>query len=643
VHAIYATQFCCTAKSTSSCDSDLIWRIICFADIRFCQPFHRPATLTQKIATPRLAALRKALKKAGLDGCFVPRTDDFLGEYVPACGERLKWLTGFSGSSGTAVIGRTSAALIVDGRYTIQAAKETRGLTILQPDADALTGFLRASFAKGAVIGFDPWVTSVSEARRLDKLATRCGFTLQASRNNMVDAIWTDPPAPPANPVTMHATTLAGETVQRKLATIAKSLAATSCDATILTDAHSVAWLLNMRGSDIAHTPIALLRAIVHKNQTATLFVAATRCSADLLKAFGKQVKLSPPSDFAAELQRLGTRKMRVMLDPALCPEAIRVTLTKAKAQVTEATDPCALPRARKNPVEQRGARAAHLRDGAALANFLCWIDARAASGHISEKAAEDRLATFRAATGKLVDLSFGSISASGPNAALPHYHVVGNTGRMLKRGEIYLIDSGGQYRDGTTDVTRTVIIGEPTSAMKMHYTLVLKGMIAVSVARFPVGTTGVQIDVMARQALWQCGFDFDHGTGHGVGSFLSVHEGPARISKAGHVALEPGMILSNEPGYYLKGKYGIRIENLLLVQPPRKTGGGDRPMLSFETLTFAPIDKRLIDELLLTRSELQWLDQYHAEVLRKLGSRVNTETVSWLEAVCSPFKHRAS
>jgi Xaa-Pro aminopeptidase len=353
-------------------------------------------------------------------------------------------------------------------------------------------------------------------------------------------------------------------------------------------------------------------------------------------------VKLLHPDQFEASLAQLAKTKQKAMIDPALCPEAIRVMLYNAKVETVEDHDPCLLPRARKNSVEQNGARRAHLRDGAALANYLAWLDVAAASGGITEIAAQNKLEGFRRETGKLQDLSFGSISASGPNAALPHYHAVGKTGRRLRMNEIYLIDSGGQYRDGTTDVTRTVINGEATLEMKRHNTLVLKGMIAVSIARFPAGTTGVQLDAMARAALWQNGCDYDHGTGHGVGSFLSVHEGPARISKAGTVALEPGMILSNEPGYYLKGKYGIRIENLLRVKPSAKPKGGDRAMLSFETLTFAPIDKRLIDEELLTKTEIHWLDEYHAEVLRKIGSLVNEDVRPWLEASCAPLTRRS-
>ena len=591
----------------------------------------------------RLKALRSLMQKHRLDGLFIPRTDEFQGEYVPAAAERLLWLTGFSGSWGTAVIGLKQAALIVDGRYTVQAATEAKGLPIdlLPPDLGRLEAFL-SNFKRGGKLGFDPWVTSVAEVRRLSKMADKAGLKLLPTSVNLVDAIWDDRPPRPKAVIYHHPEKISGQATSKKLAQLAEAIKAKGCDCVVLTDPHSVAGVLNIRGSDISHTPIALLRSLVFKDGTARLFIEEDRCPTIVMADFGSVVKLEHPDRFEAALGQLGKKKQTTMIDPALCPEAIRVVLQKAKVEIVEDQDPCVLPRARKNGVEQNGARRAQVRDGAALANYLAWLDAAAPSEEITEIAAQNKLEGFRRATGKLQDLSFGSISASGPNAALPHYHAVGKTGRTLRLNEIYLIDSGGQYRDGTTDVTRTVIIGEATEDMKRHNTLVLKGMIAVSMARFPVGTTGVQLDAMARAALWQHGFDFDHGTGHGVGSFLSVHEGPARISKAGTVALEPGMILSNEPGYYLKGKYGIRIENLLLVKPAVKPKGGDRAMLSFETLTFAPIDKRLIDEELLTKAEIHWLDLYHAEVLRKIGSLVDEDVKPWLEAACAPLTRRS-
>lgn len=595
------------------------------------------------IQAKRLSALRRVMRSHKIDCLVVPRNDEYLGEYVPAAAERLAWLIGFSGSWGTALVGLNRAALIVDGRYTVQAARETKALSIelLTPDFEKHVAFL-SGFKRGQTLAFDAWTTSIAETRRLQKLADTAGLKLRPTQSHLVDLAWTDRPALPSSPIYNHPLEYAGLSSDQKLAILADALKRQTCDCTVLTDPHSVAWALNIRGSDVSHTPIALLRALVFKDGTARLFIDKRRCPDAVLKTLGTHVGLESPDRFESSLSQLGRKKQTALLDPNLCPEAIRKMLIRSKVKIVEGQDLCLLPRARKNRVEQNGARRAHVRDGAALSNYLHWLDGAAASGSLTEIAAQNKLEAFRRVTGKLQDLSFGSISASGPNAALPHYHAVGKTGRSLRQNEIYLIDSGGQYRDGTTDVTRTVIIGEASAAMKRHNTLVLKGMISVSMARFPAGTTGVQLDAMARAALWQNGFDFDHGTGHGVGSFLSVHEGPARISKAGTVALEPGMILSNEPGYYLKGKYGIRIENLLLVKAALKPKGGDRPMLSFETLTFAPIDKRLIDDSLLTKSEIHWLDEYHAEVLRKIGSLVNDDTGSWLVEACAPLTRRS-
>jgi Xaa-Pro aminopeptidase len=584
----------------------------------------------------KLSALRKKLRSIGVAAIIVPRADEYQGEYVPPCSERLNWITGFSGSWGTAIIGTSSAALIVDGRYTFQAAAQTAGLGIrlLTPEAKSLFDYLSESYKPKDHIAYDPWLTTIAEAKRLSNMLDSLGMKLVPLTANPIDSLWADRPNPPANSVYAHAEKYAGQSATDKLQMIANWLKSNTADAVVLSDPLSVAWTFNVRGTDIPYTPAALMRAIITKTGKAILFVDNARLSA----LFAKSVTIMPPASLPAELKSIGAAKKRVAVDPAHCPVAIQGMLQKAGAAVVELVDPCILPRARKNKVEQQGARAAHLRDGAAVCNFLYWLDSQGAQSKLTEKAVQDHLLKCRKATGKLMDLSFGTISASGPNAAHPHYQVKDGEGRRLRAGEIYLIDSGGQYRDGTTDITRTIIIGTPTEMMRKHFTLVLKGMIAVSLARFPVGTTGVQLDALARAALWQHGYDFDHGTGHGVGSFLSVHEGPARISKAGTTVLEPGMILSNEPGHYVQGKYGIRIENLLLVKPAQKPKQGDRAMLSFETLTFAPIDKRLIDTHLLTRAELHWLDSYHADVFQKLQKRVDVATRPWLEATCAPF-----
>jgi Xaa-Pro aminopeptidase len=596
--------------------------------------------MTHSEQQQRLIQMSQSLRKAGLAAMIVPRSDEFLGEYVPPSAERLKWITGFSGSWGTALIGQKTAGLIIDGRYTIQAARETAGLKIdlLTPEQKSLEHFLQKNFKPKDKIAHDPWLSSISEVKRLEQLAEKLGLTLVPLKTNLIDALWQDRPAPPRNPVIPHPQKFAGTACEDKLKVIVEALHTTKTDAVVLADPLSVAWAFNIRGSDVQYTPIALMRALITRSGRAILFVDKDRLEPAVLQSFGKTITTKPPAALEVELRALGKAKKSVALDPTNCPEAIRVILQKSGAKIIEASDPCILPRARKNITEQKGARAAHLRDGVAMCHFLHWLEQQKPDGTLTETSAKQHLLKCREATGHLLDLSFGTISASGPNAAQPHYQIKTGQGRKLRDGEIYLIDSGGQYRDGTTDITRTTIFGTPTAQMQKHFTLVLKGMIAVSLAKFPQGTTGVQLDAFARQALWHHGHDFDHGTGHGVGSYLSVHEGPARISKAGHVAIEPGMILSNEPGYYLKGKYGIRIENLLLVKPAAKPKSADRAMLSFETLTFAPIDNRLIDASLLTRSELQWLDAYHQEVLKKLGQLVARETQAWLAKACAPL-----
>jgi Xaa-Pro aminopeptidase len=587
----------------------------------------------------RLSALREIMAKQKLAAYIIPRQDEFQGEEVPPRAERLKWLTGFSGSWGTAVVMAKSATLFVDGRYTVQSRQQVDGKKWGFEDlmARAPSAWLSEELKAGDRVGFDPWLHTVAEARKLEAACKSQKATLVPVARNLIDMCWADQPAPPAAPIIDHPLKFSGQSTAEKLKNIAAALTATKANAVVLVDPASTAWALNLRGSDIEHMPVPLAFAFVHASGKAELFAAPARAAAPLRKAFGTRVKLRAPAEMPAALTAMGKRS--VMLDPAQAPHAIASMLEKAGAKIIEAPDPCILPKAQKNKTEQQGARAAQIRDGAALANFLCWMDTHAASGHITEFEAETRLLAFRKADSAFLGSSFRSISASGPNAALPHYHVAGTRGRAIKNNEIYLIDSGGQYRDGTTDVTRTVIVGKASAEMKDRFTRVLKGMIAISVARFPEGCTGAHIDALARNALWQGGYDFDHGTGHGVGSFLSVHEGPASISKRSHVVIAPGMILSNEPGYYKINHYGIRTENLLLVTEPEKIKSADRAMLAFETLTFAPIDRRLIDMHMLTRGELQWLDAYHAQVLKKLLPLVDKVTKTWLKQACEKFQ----
>jgi Xaa-Pro aminopeptidase len=586
----------------------------------------------------RLAELRAELKRQKIDAFIVPRQDEFQGEYVAAYAERLKWITGFSGSWGVAIIGRNTAAMFVDGRYTLQVKHEVDGKAfqfhhlMTSPPTEWIT----KTFSKGARIGYDPRILSMADAKRYSSTCENANLKLVPVNRNPIDAIWKDQPSRPSSPIVDHPLKYAGQGVAQKLKAIRSSSKEKGADAVIIADPTSVAWVFNLRGSDVPFTPVALCYAMVPVTGKAHLLVDGKRLSKASLKTI-KAHAISNGADVDAVLASLGKRKAKVMLDPIAAPDHFRLALQKSGASVIEQPDPCMLPKAQKNKTEQQGARNAQLRDGAALCNFLCWLDDTASSGKVTEGEAARKLLALRQENKELRDLSFESISASGPNSALPHYHAHGE-GRQLALNGIYLIDSGGQYPDGTTDVTRTVIIGKPSDEMRDRFTRVLKGMIAVSLIQFPEGTTGAHLDALARAALWKAGLDFDHGTGHGIGSYLSVHEGPQRISKSGTAPLKPGMIISNEPGYYKTGHFGIRIENLLLVTAPQKLKGGERAMLSFETLTFAPIDRRLIDKHLLTREELHWVDTYHAEVWSKLQDRVSAATKPWLKEACSPF-----
>jgi len=588
--------------------------------------------------TSKLKRLRLLISTLGLDGYIIPRQDEFQGEYVAAYAERLNWISGFSGSWGVGVVLARKAALFVDGRYTIQAKAQASPKLWLHKNLidEPPTTWLKSTLKRGQKIGFDPMLFSIAETKRYVAACAEVGAKFVPVTFNLVDRIWEDQPARPQGALFAHALAFAGRSVAQKLDSLKIEMKKLRRNVVLLTDPASVAWLFNLRGKDVPFTPVVQAYALVYDNGRAQIFIDPKRVPALALKELGGKVKPMPPAEFAKCLKALSGRS--VQLDENSAPEFAREQLRKAKAHIVHAADPCLLPKACKNKVEQQGARDAQRRDGAALVNFLHWLWLEAPKGKLDEAKAATKLHTLRNATGALRDLSFESIPAAGPNAALPHYHLPPKGGRHIKQNEMFLIDSGGQYLDGTTDVTRTVIIGTPSAEMKDRFTRVLKGMIAISLMRFPAGTTGAHIDVLARASLWDGGFDFDHGTGHGVGSYLSVHEGPQRISKTGYVALKPGMIISNEPGYYKLGHYGIRTENLLLVSEPSKIPGADRPMMSFETLTLAPIDRNLINAHMLTRAELNWLDVYHARVLAELGPLVQDEALPWLKAVCAPL-----
>ncbi|CAN5375842.1 aminopeptidase P family protein [soil metagenome] len=592
----------------------------------------------------RLSRLRAFLTQQNLTGFIVPHSDEHQSEYLPPSAERLAWLTGFKGSAGTAVVLAAEAAVFVDGRYTLQVRNETdaalftpQHLTEMPPSR-----WLAAHLKPGDRLGYDPWLMTPGEVRRLDEVCNAADATLVAVTANPVDAVWEDRPPPPLGAVRLQPVELAGESATDKLARLRGAIAGKKADAAVLAQADSIAWTVNIRGADISRNPVALAYAILPAEGKPDLFVDGRKLSNTVRAALEDLASVHEPAAFPAALAALGARKARALLDPQSTPAAIAAAIREAGGTIVEGADPAVLPKARKNATELAGTRKAHIRDGAAMVRFLAWLDRAGPSGLIDEMAAAAKLAEFRAETARrdgseLLDLSFDTISGAGPNGAIVHYRVSPATSLKLAPDMLYLIDSGAQYRDGTTDITRTVPIGRPTAEMRDRFTRVLKGHIAIATARFPVGATGAQLDSFARAALWQAGFDFDHGTGHGVGVFLSVHEGPARISKLGGVPLEPGMILSNEPGYYKTGAYGIRIENLEIVTPPEDIPGGDRPMMGFETLTFAPIDRRLVEPSLLRPDEIAWLDAYHAELPGKLGHLLEAEELAWLAQATRP------
>ncbi|MDE2362345.1 MAG: aminopeptidase P family protein [Hyphomicrobiales bacterium] len=581
---------------------------------------------------PRLAALRKELDQRKLHGFIVPRADEHQNEYVPAAAERLAWLTGFTGSAGVAVVLTDKAAIFVDGRYTVQAREQVDTKLFSPQDLVAAppSRWLAENVAKGDRIGYDPWLHTPAQAEGLRRAVENAGAELVAVDGNPVDAVWTDRPAEPAAPVVLHADRLAGEKAPAKLARIADAIG--KRDALLISDPHAVAWAFNIRGGDVSHTPLPLAWALIPRAGRPQIFVAAAKLSNSVRVALEDLADVREPAALEAALNELAREKNRVLFDSATAPEKLVALYREAGGAADVASDPVALMKAKKNAGELRGARAAHLRDGAAIVEFLAWFAREAPTGKLTEISTAQALETFRRATGKLAEISFPTISAFGPHAALPHYRVTEKSNARIAKGNVYLVDSGAQYADGTTDITRTIAVGRPTAEMRAKNTRVLKGHISIATSVFPRGTTGAQLDSFARRALWDVGTDFDHGTGHGVGAYLSVHEGPQRISKLGAIPLEAGMILSNEPGYYREGAFGIRIENLIVVEK-RRIEGAEREMLGFETITFAPIDSALIDAKLLTREEIAWLDAYHREVWEKLEAKVSPDARKWLRA----------
>ena len=600
------------------------------------QTFNESSDRTQSAA--RVADLRAELKRHGLEGYVVPRSDRQQNEYLPASEERLAWLTGFTGSAGTAIVLDDCAALFIDGRYTVQASTQVdSNIFSLEHMAEhPPEQWLEQNLKNGGKLGYDPWLHTSEQAEKLKKACAIAGAELLAVDGNLIDALWRDRPTPPTGAVSVRELKLAGEASPDKLQRVRTEMKKFHVDALLVSDPQNVAWVFNIRGTDVTHTPLALAFALIPTEGRPSLYIDTAKLSNNVRHTLEEFTDIRAPDDLSGDLSKLKDKTVR--LDQASAADAFTRLLADSGGKPRRGADPIALLKATKNHAEIVGTRAAHKRDGAAVAHFLAWFDKEAPSGKLTEIDAVEALETFRRETGALKDISFPTIAGAGPNGAIVHYRVTRASNRHIGRNELFLIDSGAQYEDGTTDITRTIVVGEPSEEMRDRFTRVLKGHIAIATAVFPENTSGAQLDPFARTALWQAGLDFDHGTGHGVGSYLSVHEGPARISKLGTVVLRRGMILSNEPGYYKTAAYGIRIENLVLVIAAPEPIGAEKPLNTFETLTLAPIDRRLVDAQMLTPKERAWLDSYHKRVNEVLSPLVDGPTRKWLQQVTKPL-----
>lgn len=602
-------------------------------------------TAEPQFGAERVARLRERMAALGIDGFLVPRADEYQGEYVPHCAERLAWLTGFTGSAGVVLVMADQAIVFVDGRYTTQLKEQVDGNVFLGGDlvGEPPHKWLAAHAGPRFRLGIDPWLHTKSEVTKLQNALLPKNGTVTFLLSNPLDEIWTGRPAEPVGRVAIQYIEQAGELAVDKLRKIAEALPAAGATSVVLTDPSSVAWAFNIRGSDVPHTPHPLARAIIHADGRVELFLDERKTGIEQRAYLGQICEQVPPANFIERLEIAASDGGCVMLDPDLAPYVLMGIVEEVGGKVVEADDPARIPRATKNRTELEGTTKAHLQDGAAMVEYLCWLD-RQDPAALTESEAVKALEAARVRVGErmqnpLKDISFDTISGAGENAAIIHYRVTTETNRRFQANEMFLVDSGGQYVNGTTDITRTVAIGDVPEEHKRFFTLVLKGMIAISTARFPKGTRGVDLDPLARIALWKAGADYGHGTGHGVGSYLSVHEGPQRISRAAMQELLPGMILSNEPGYYRPGAFGIRIENLVYVEEAEMIEGGDRPMLGFETLTFCPIDRRLVVVDMLTHEELRWLNDYHAETRDKLLPLIDEPDVkTWLRRATAPL-----
>jgi Xaa-Pro aminopeptidase len=584
----------------------------------------------------RLAALRRALQAAGMAGFIVPRSDAHQGEYVAARDQRLQWLSGFTGSAGFCIVLPDIAGVFIDGRYRTQVKGQV-DLAAFTPEPwpEVKPGIWIKDHLAAGVIAFDPWLHTKDEIAKLETELEGTGVSLSPA-TNFIDPLWADQPPAPMGRAFVHPDQFAGETHAAKRARLADVLRRAGQKAAVITLPDSLCWLLNIRGADVARNPILHGFAILHDDARVTLFAESAKFDAIVRAHMGPQVSLRPVQAFVPALRLLNGP---VRVDRGTAPLAVSLELQDAEIQISWGDDPCRMPKACKNAAEIQGMRDAHLRDGAAVVKFLAWLDARTPQGGLTEIDVVTALEGYRRATNALHDISFDTISGAGPNGAIMHYRVTHDSNRGVEQNTLLLVDSGAQYLDGTTDITRTVAVGDPGDEARMCFTRVLQGMIAISRVRFPKGVAGAHLDALARFPLWVAGMDFDHGTGHGVGAFLSVHEGPQRLSRVSDLPLEVGMILSNEPGYYREGAFGIRIENLIVVQPaPALPGGDARDQLCFETLTFAPIDRRLVVLGMLSPGERDWLNGYHADVLAKIGPRVSGPVLDWLKAACAPL-----
>ncbi|MDA0231070.1 MAG: M24 family metallopeptidase [Proteobacteria bacterium] len=598
----------------------------------------------QSGASPaRLADLRAAFRRQGLDGFVVPLADEHQGEYVARRSRRLAWLTGFTGSAGLALLLVEKAALFTDGRYTLQIENQTDGALYERHHITESPPYnwIEANLSAGMKMGFDPWLHSADQRRRLSEACARAGAELKPCDSNPLDEVWHAQPPRPVGAIVPQDIQFSGRESAEKRREIAGQVKQAGAAAAFLSAPDSIAWLLNVRGADVECAPLPQSFVLLQADGRVQWFVDPRKQVAELTAHLGDEITTASPEALGTALDSFGAADKSVMLDPATAPDWAVQRLCGAGAAIIKKPDPCALPKACKNAVELNGIRAAHLRDGLALTRFLCWLSGLDGSEEVTELMAVAKLAAFRAGGAHYRGPSFDTISGAAANGAIVHYRVTPESDRALQAGSLYLVDSGGQYLDGTTDVTRTVAIGAPTAEYRDRFTRVLKGHIALARARFPVGTTGAQLDSLARQFLWQAGLDYDHGTGHGVGAYLNVHEGPQRISKhPTPAALEPGMIVSNEPGYYKAGAFGIRIENLVTVIAATGLEGAERPTLAFETLTLAPIDRALVDLVLMNDEELDWLDAYHAMVRARLAPELAPwpDVVEWLTGAAAPL-----